>query len=96
MNNSADETLKELLCGMLFYGALAQIICTIVDRDRLVYTTLGLWIGIGAAAFMGIHMKRNIEDALDYDEKRGGEAYAERIYFPVCSGSASFRGDDLF
>lgn len=79
MNNSADETLKELLCGMLFYGALAQIICTIVDRDRLVYTTLGLWIGIGAAAFMGIHMKRNIEDALDYDE-RGAVKHMRKGY----------------
>lgn len=69
MNNSADKTLKELLCGMLFYGVAAQIICTIIDMDRLAYTTLGLWIGIGAAALMGIHMKRNIEDALDYDEK---------------------------
>ena len=79
MNNSADETLKELLCGMLFYGALAQIICTIVDRDRLVYTTLGLWIGVGAAALMSIHMKRNIEDALDFDE-RGAVKHMRKGY----------------
>lgn len=79
MNNSADETLKELLCGMLFYGVAAQVICTIVDMDRLLYTSLGLWIGIGAAALMSVHMKRNIEDALDFDE-RGAVKHMRKGY----------------
>lgn len=79
MNNSADETLKELLCGMLCYGAAAQIICLIVDTERLLYTSIGLWIGIGAGALMGVHMKRTIEDALDYDE-RGAVKHMRKGY----------------
>ena len=79
MNNSADETLKELLCGMCFYGVAAQVICLIVDMDRLLYTSLGLWIGVGAAALMSIHMKRNIEDALDFDE-RGAVKHMRKGY----------------
>lgn len=79
MNNSAEETLRELLCGMTFYGVVAQIICLIIDRSHLMYTSLGLWIGIGAGALMGIHMKRNIEDALDYDE-RGAVKHMRKGY----------------
>ena len=79
MNDSANETLKELLCGMGFFGIAAQIICLLVDRDRLIYTSLGLWIGIGAGALMSIHMKRNIEDALDYDE-RGAVKHMRKGY----------------
>lgn len=69
MSNSTNETLKELLCGMVIYGVVAQVICLIIDRDHLLYTALGLWIGVGSGALMGVHMKRNIEEALDYDEK---------------------------
>ena len=79
MNNSADETLKELLCGMFFYGVAAQIICFILDMERLLYTSLGLWIGVGAAALMSVHMKRNIEDALDFDE-RGAVKHMRKGY----------------
>ena len=79
MNNSAEETLRELLCGITFYGVVAQIICLIIDRSHLMYTSLGLWIGIGAGALMGIHMKRNIEDALDYDE-RGAVKHMRKGY----------------
>ena len=79
MNDSANETLKEMLCGMGFFGIAAQIICLLVDRDRLIYTSLGLWIGIGAGALMSIHMKRNIEDALDYDE-RGAVKHMRKGY----------------
>lgn len=79
MNNSAEETLKELLCGMICYGVAAQIICLLIDRNHLMYTSLGLWIGVGAGALMGIHMKRNIEDALDYDE-RGAVKHMRKGY----------------
>lgn len=68
MNKSADDTLRELLAGILFWGAAAQIIC-FLDRERLIYTSIGLWIGIAAAAGMAVHMKRTIEDALDLGEQ---------------------------
>ena len=93
MNNSADETLKELLCGMLCYGAAAQIICLIVDMERLLYTSIGLWIGIGAGALMGVHMKRTIEDALDYDESLINKA--DIVCFEICSCSNPFWSDYL-
>ena len=79
MNDSANETIKELLCGMGFYGVVAQMVCLLLDQEQLLYTSLGLWIGIGAGALMSIHMKRNIEDALDYDE-RGAVKHMRKGY----------------
>lgn len=68
MNDSAHETLKELSVGIVAYGVAAQIICFFV-ADRLLYVSLGLWIGIATAVAFGIHLKRSIEDALDYGEQ---------------------------
>lgn len=67
MNKSADETLKELIAGIAVYGVAAQIVCFFV-ADNLRYVSFGLWIGIAVAIGFGIHLKRSIEDALDYGE----------------------------
>lgn len=78
MNNSADETLKELLIGIVFYGIVVQIICFFVTKD-LLHATCGLWIGIAGAAGMAVHLKRSIEDALDLGEA-GAIKHMRRTY----------------
>ena len=81
MNNSANETLKELLTGIILYGAIAQIICLIMTEHKL-YVSIGLWIGVITGIGIAIHMKRSIEDALDlgveHAEKHMKKMYALR------------------
>lgn len=78
MNRSAEETLKELIIGIVLYGAAAQIICFFA-ADDLMYASCGLWIGLAAAVGMGIHLKRSIEDALDYGEE-GAVKHMRKTY----------------
>lgn len=77
-----NNTLLELLVGIILFGVLIQIICLIVSKDYL-YNSIGLWCGIAIACFMAVHMKRSIEDALDLDpesaEKRMRRSYGTRM-----------------
>lgn len=77
-----DNTLVELLTGIVLLGVVIQIICLIVSKDYL-YNAIGLWSGIAIACFSAIHMKRSIEDALDLGEegatKHVRTAYATRM-----------------
>lgn len=66
--NSADNTVKELAAGIIVYGILTQIICLVVT-DNTLSVAVGLWIGIATALGMMIHMKRSIEDALDFGKR---------------------------
>lgn len=59
-----NDTLKELLVGILVVGIIGQIVCLIFFKQHL-YNAVGLWAGVLIAAGMAIHMKRSIEDGLD-------------------------------
>jgi hypothetical protein len=63
-----NNALPGLLCGILLYGALLQLIGVWFVEDKLRYTT-GLWIGIACALFMVIHMAISIEDSVSLDEQ---------------------------
>ncbi|MBS4980270.1 MAG: hypothetical protein KHZ72_02710 [Lachnospiraceae bacterium] len=76
--NSADNTAKELAAGLIVYGILAQMICLIV-ADNLLFVSVGLWIGIATALGMMVHMKRSIEDALDFGEE-GAPKHMRKAY----------------
>ena len=65
-----ENTLLELLIGIVLMGILIQIICIVVSKDYL-YNAIGLWSGVAIACFMAIHMKRSIEDVLDLGEEGG-------------------------
>lgn len=65
-----ENTLLELLIGIIFSGVVTQIIVAIILKDYL-YNAIGLWSGVAIACFMAIHMKRSIEDALDLGEEGG-------------------------
>ena len=69
-----DNTLLEMLVGIIIWGLLVQIILLVGFKDYL-YNAIGLWSGIAVAGGMAIHMKRSIEDALDL----GGEAVRKKV-----------------
>lgn len=73
-----DNTLNELLVGILFFGIVFQIICIFVAKNYF-YHAIGLWTGIAVACFMAIHMKRSIEDALELGPE-GAEKHARSAY----------------
>lgn len=65
-----ENTLLELLIGIILSGVILQIIVAIISKDYL-YNAIGLWSGVAIACFMAVHMKRSIEDVLDLGEEGG-------------------------
>lgn len=59
-----NSTLIELLIGILVVGVLGQLVL-LLFFESYIYNAIGLWVGVGIAAGMAIHMQRSIEDGLD-------------------------------
>ena len=62
-----DNTLLELVTGIILVGVVVQIVCLIAFPNDL-YNAIGLWSGVAIGSGMAIHMKHSIEDALDLGE----------------------------
>lgn len=62
-----ENTLLELLVGIVFAGIVIQIVCLLVSKNYL-YDAVGVWSGIGISCFSAIHMKNSIEEALELGE----------------------------
>jgi len=81
-----NQTLLELLTGIVFLGICLQLVCLFVSQQYL-YDAVGLWSGIGICCFSAIHMKRSIEDSLDLGEpgakKHAVLGYATRMLIAV-------------
>lgn len=73
-----ENTLLELLMGIVLSGAVVQIVLVIALKDYL-YNAIGLWCGVAVACFWAIHLKRSIEDSLDLGVE-GGERHARNAY----------------
>lgn len=67
-----NEALPGLVLGILIYGVLLQVGGVWLVHDKLRYST-GLWIGIGCAVFMAIHMAMSIEDAVSIGTEDGAK-----------------------
>ncbi|MBO5245692.1 MAG: hypothetical protein J6B28_00340 [Eubacterium sp.] len=67
-----NKALPGLVLGIIIYGLLLQFTGMWLVEDRLRYTT-GLWIGIGCALFMAIHMAVTIEDAVSLGTEDGAK-----------------------
>lgn len=63
-----DETLVELIAGVILYGVVAEIAGCFLAKDLLSYSA-GLVFGCLAAGFMAVHMYRSISNALMLQEK---------------------------
>lgn len=77
-----ENTLLELLIGIILSGVVLQIVLAIILKDYL-YNAIGLWSGIVVACFWAIHLKRSIEDSLDLGiegaAKHARNAYMTRL-----------------
>lgn len=67
-----NEALPGLVFGIFIYGVLLQVMGMWLASDKLYYTT-GLWIGIGCALFMAIHIAISIEDAVSIGTEEGAK-----------------------
>ena len=67
-----NEALPGLVLGIIIYGILLQVTVVWLVDDKLRYST-GLWIGIGCALFMAIHMAMSIEDAVSIGTEDGAK-----------------------
>ena len=63
----ANQTLAELVIGILCFGMVCQIVGIFFAHDQLAYA-VSLWVGIIAAVGMAIHMNYTINKVLAYDE----------------------------
>lgn len=71
-----NETLRELLVGIVLYGIVIQIILAIAFPLKI-YRAAGLWAGILCGIAMAIHMAFCLEKIVILDEK-GARAYARK------------------
>ncbi len=85
MKKKINETLLELICGILVSGVLIEIVDLIVTGVypqfsglRFLFAT-GLWIGIAVAIALAAHMYRSIDRALDMQPK-DAEGYMRKAY----------------
>ena len=67
-----NEALPGLLLGIIVYGMILQLVGVWFVDDKLHYSG-GLWIGIGCAIFMAIHMAVAIEDAVSIGSENGAK-----------------------
>lgn len=63
---SSNETLREMMCGMLLYGMIGQLIILLFIRGTGV--SLGWWIGVITALGCGYQMWWGLDRALDLSE----------------------------
>ena len=85
MNKKINETLSELIIGILVMGVIIQAADILICRMNPSFQgmipefMLGFWIGIGAAVGLSVHMYRSIDRALDmYGED--AEKYIRKAY----------------
>lgn len=63
-----NDTLIEMLCGILVYGVAGQLVILFFLNDKAALS-IGWWIGVATALASGYHMWWGLDRALDYGEK---------------------------
>ena len=62
-----NEALPGLVIGIIVYGLIIQLTGVWFVEDKIRYSS-GLWIGIGCAIGMAIHLAMVIEEAVRYND----------------------------
>lgn len=70
MLKKIDETLFDLLIGIIIYGILLLVISFILPVDNKMTYLLGSTLGIVISIFLSIHLYRTIDRSLYMEEKR--------------------------
>lgn len=63
-----SDTLIEMLCGILVYGVVGQLVVLLFLYDKAALS-IGWWIGVATALASGYHMWWGLDRALDFGEK---------------------------
>ena len=63
-----SDTLIELLCGILVYGVVGQLVILCFLHDKI-WLSIGWWIGVLCAVLGAYHMWWGLDRALDFGEK---------------------------
>lgn len=63
-----SDTLIELICGILVYGVIGQIVILFFLHDKI-WLSIGWWIGVLCAVLSAYHMWWGLDRALDLGEK---------------------------
>lgn len=67
----SNDTLKEMLCGMLLYGAVGQIVILLFIKGAGI--SLGWWAGVLTAMGCGYQMWWSLDRALDLPESEASK-----------------------
>ena len=67
----SNGTLKEMLCGMLLYGAVGQIVILLFIKGEGI--SLGWWVGVLTAMGCGYQMWWSLDRALDLPESEASK-----------------------
>ena len=65
-----NKALPELVLGILLYGMIVWIAGIWFVEDKLLYST-GIWLGMGIAVMMAVHMAVVIENAVSLSSGQG-------------------------
>ncbi|MEE0420260.1 MAG: hypothetical protein UDG86_09470 [Lachnospiraceae bacterium] len=63
-----STVLKELIFGILLLGVVFQLLFVWFTSDKGSFA-VGLWLGVGIAVFMAVHMNYSIEQSLEMQEE---------------------------
>lgn len=63
-----SDTLIELMCGILVYGVIGQLVILCFLHDKI-WLSIGWWIGVVTAVLSAYHMWWGLDRALDFGEK---------------------------
>lgn len=66
-----NSALPGLLCGVVLYGMICQIVGVFFVTDKGNYSA-GLWVGVLTAIFMALHMAIILNSVVESDEKGAG------------------------
>lgn len=62
-----NNSLPDLLLGILFFGIICEVVVIIVASDILMYS-VALWLGVILAIGMAIHMAKVLYNAVSFGE----------------------------
>ena len=90
-----DNTLIELLVGIVCIGVLEQVILLLFFENHL-YNAIGAWCGILVSIICAIHMKRSIEDAVVLGDAERAIKHATKGYITRMAITAVLVGVVLY
>ncbi|NLG02647.1 MAG: hypothetical protein GX567_02235 [Clostridia bacterium] len=80
---NTTHVLQEMAIGVLLFAVIIQVFVILFSK-KLLYDSIGLWVGAVTAILLAVHMKNTIEAVMDQAGGRGaGGRYALIRYVAV-------------